>query len=197
MKTRPAENNPIRQTILLCEDNNNSSDELEYTLSTTLPMMGQVLLNGNAISIGGTFTQADLDAGNVAYNNTAGLEGLDNFIFTVNDGEGGWTGSHTFTIELDDDFASSVRDFADASFFKLYPNPNDGRFTVLLEDYARQDVRIEITDLKGRTIHTNQIAAGQRSRTLAMDNINSGLYLVKVTNANIQYTDKVIIRARN
>ena len=67
----------INNTLLMTVDSDDSDDELIYTV-VAAPVLGY-------LSIGTTFTQADIDAGLLTY--TATGAGLDQFSFTVTDGE--------------------------------------------------------------------------------------------------------------
>ena len=60
-------------------------------------------MNGNALSIGSTFTQSDIDNGGLAYAHNADGGSLDGFRFHVEDGIGGWAGTPEFTITIDED----------------------------------------------------------------------------------------------
>jgi VCBS repeat-containing protein len=76
----------IANTTLKTEDTDNTAEQLTYTV-TDLPNLGNVVVDGTAIAVGGTFTQAQVDAGLVAYTNTSGdLGDKDTFTFTVSDG---------------------------------------------------------------------------------------------------------------
>jgi len=67
-------------------DVDNSAAELVYTL-TTAPAHGWVLRAGAALAPGASFTQADLDAGRVAYQHDASETTSDAFSFTLDDGQ--------------------------------------------------------------------------------------------------------------
>ncbi|MBF0248195.1 MAG: VCBS repeat-containing protein [Alphaproteobacteria bacterium] len=60
-------------------------DTLTYTV-TSIPANGSLKLNGTALSANGTFTQADVNAGNVTYTHSGTFTDNDGFTFTVTDG---------------------------------------------------------------------------------------------------------------
>ena len=74
-------------------DPDNPADQLTYAVSAG-PAHGALLLNGNAAT---TFTQADINAGNVSYRNDGSESAADSFTFTVSDGQLVTT-STTFSI---------------------------------------------------------------------------------------------------
>ncbi|NET29860.1 calcium-binding protein, partial [Okeania sp. SIO1I7] len=81
-------------------DTDNPPNEVTYTV-TELPTNGQLILDGAAVAVNGTFTQANINAGLLTYQNTAGGdENSDNFTFTVSDGEGGEIAATSFDITV-------------------------------------------------------------------------------------------------
>ena len=82
---------------LLVSDVDNTAAQLTYTLGTE--PAGLLKLSGATLTSGGTFTQADINAGLVTY--TAPASGTtDSFTFTLSDGAGGTIGSTTVSITL-------------------------------------------------------------------------------------------------
>lgn len=79
----------IDQTRLQTNDIDNPADQLVYTV-TTAPAQG-------ALSMGMTFTQADIDSGLLTYTHTG--TGHDTFSFTVSDGQA-VIGSYWFNITI-------------------------------------------------------------------------------------------------
>jgi len=76
----------ISATALKTTDPDNTPAQLTYTLTTTLAN-GALSVTGVPILAGGTFTQADIDAGSVKYTPNLNYNGLnDGFFFTVSDG---------------------------------------------------------------------------------------------------------------
>lgn len=77
--------------------------------------------------------------------------------------------------------------------FYMYPNPNNGKFTIQLGN-AVGDVTIEVYDLRGRRIYEKKTASGGGMFTdLIMLNAEKGVYLVNVANEGRQYSNKIII----
>lgn len=192
MKTRPQENNPIINALLLAEDNNNDADELEFTL-TTIPYRGVVYFNGNPLQPGMTFTQADLNSGQIRYENVDGQEGMDDFYFTVNDGEGGWTGTHKFVIALDNDFASDVNDHRQDGWFKVFPNPNNGDFTIYFDQPTKSEIELTIRDAAGHLLSSRSMKAGQQLFNFDLTDVPQGIYLLKATSGNVYLTERIVI----
>lgn len=76
----------LSSATLNATDEDNEDTELTYTITDT-PDLGNVVLNGTALGVGGTFTQDDINEDRVAYTNTSGAEGaVDTFTFILSDG---------------------------------------------------------------------------------------------------------------
>ncbi len=76
---------PITAALLQATDADNTAAQLVYTV-TSLPTHGVLKLNGSTLALNGTFTQADVNAGVVAYVNDGGEATADSFQFTLGDG---------------------------------------------------------------------------------------------------------------
>ena len=90
---------------------------------------------------------------------------------------------------------TSLEDFA-FSGFNLYPNPNNGSFTLNLELLNTDKVTVQLFDVRGRLIgeknYLNNVT--NFSENVSFDKASAGLYLVKITNGNKQTTRKLIIK---
>ena len=85
-------NNIITTAMLQTTDVDNTPAELTYTV-ISLPANGTLFLNDVALSVNDTFTQADIDAGEVTYDHDGTETTSDQFDFTVDDGQGSSTSS--------------------------------------------------------------------------------------------------------
>ena len=85
----------IGNSVLKVTDSDNTDAQLTYTLSS-LPTIGTLELNNAALAANGTFTQAQVDSGNLTFvaGNTTGTSA---FAFTVSDPEGA-TASGNFSV---------------------------------------------------------------------------------------------------
>jgi hypothetical protein len=86
---------------LLGTDVEQPSDRLFYTISTR-PTNGTLLLAGSPLTIGRSFTQADINSGtNLVYRHNGSETPLtDSFTFSILDGAGGITGGNTFSFRI-------------------------------------------------------------------------------------------------
>ena len=78
--------------------------------------------------------------------------------------------------------------------FALYPNPNNGRFTINFEADAISPVEVNVFDLRGRVIYSNTFANQSLfNETIDLNSIQSAVYLLKVKNGNRSVTKKIVI----
>jgi VCBS repeat-containing protein len=90
--------NVITTAMLETTDVDQSAAQLIYTVDA-IPANGILRLSGTALGLNDTFTQADIDAGNVTYDHDGSQTLADSFDFTVDDGEGTTTSStFNFTV---------------------------------------------------------------------------------------------------
>ena len=85
--------NVINNTQLLTTDVDHAAGQLVYTVSAATTN-GTLRRNGTALGVGGTFTQADIDAGLVTYDHNGSETASDSFSFTVDDGQGSSSGGN-------------------------------------------------------------------------------------------------------
>ncbi|MEZ4987742.1 MAG: cadherin-like domain-containing protein [Saprospiraceae bacterium] len=89
----------ITQTYLLTEDATSSPTQLVYTLET-LPSEGTLRLNGSPLLAGHTFTQANINNGQLVYQHNGGIILSDDFAFTVTNNDGVSITGNLFQIQI-------------------------------------------------------------------------------------------------
>jgi VCBS repeat-containing protein len=77
---------PTSGAHLVFGDNDNSSVQRQYRV-TQAPSNGLLSLNGAALGVGSTFTQADLDSGKITYKHSGTETSTDSFKYVVSDGD--------------------------------------------------------------------------------------------------------------
>jgi VCBS repeat-containing protein len=80
----------ITTSELQATDPDNTPAQLNYVL-TSAPANGTLTLNGSALALNDTFTQADVDSGRISYTNTNTASTSDAFAVTVTDTQGAAT----------------------------------------------------------------------------------------------------------
>jgi subtilisin-like proprotein convertase family protein len=78
--------------------------------------------------------------------------------------------------------------------FALFPNPNNGTFTINFEADNTNPVEVKVFDLRGREIYSNQYQNQSLfNQTIDLETIQSAVYLLKVKNGNRSVTKKIVI----
>jgi hypothetical protein len=81
---------------------------------------------------------------------------------------------------------------SEAKCVKVYPNPNDGRFTIELSNFDAP-VQLSIINTLGTVVFNKTSLLGENP-LLDISHLNKGLYFVKVRSNNFMQTQKIIIK---
>ncbi|MGJ8591708.1 MAG: T9SS type A sorting domain-containing protein [Aquaticitalea sp.] len=78
--------------------------------------------------------------------------------------------------------------------FSIFPNPNSGQFTVSLNSSSTESVSVIVYDIRGRKVYDNNFENSSNfNQSINLNNVQSGIYLVKVSNGGKQATRKIIV----
>lgn len=179
----------INNSLLRVEDDTNADFELLYTLVTE-PAYGQLLNQGVPVQVGDVFSQFDLNNSFISYSSGDEVDETDNFLFTVIDGDGGWTGTHRFNVNFVD-VGVSAQDLAQLEI-SVYPNPVKSVLTVKTNSLFSNNGTLEVYNLQGQLI-ANQKISGNVTETISTNNFHNGIYFLKVQDeANTSITKFVV-----
>ncbi len=78
----------------------------------------------------------------------------------------------------------------DIQKFQVYPNPSTGIFTIQTENLIT-NAKIAVADLNGRIVHETKIE-NLDSKALDLNNLQSGIYILNVSNGENKYSQKII-----
>ncbi len=92
---------------------------------------------------------------------------------------------------------NSIEDLINADNINLFPNPNNGKFTLDFDVYEQNDITISIVDVTGRMILNssyNNIRT-RFSRTFDLkNNLNTGFYIMNIQVGNYSTQKKFIVK---
>lgn len=114
----------------------------------------------------------------------------------ISDGYNGDLGNlNDWSIEFCSETSLSIPD-TQISFEEvaIYPNPNNGSFTLKLQSATANDIKVNIFDIRGRTIY-NEVFDNNTNfkETIELGSVQSGMYLMTVSDGSKQTTKRIII----
>nr|MBP9196811.1 proprotein convertase P-domain-containing protein [Saprospiraceae bacterium] len=177
LKIHPKDTRDIDRILLLSEDINNSAAELKYVLVKS-PSKGLLTVNDSPAVAGSQFTQDDIDKNKLKYLHNSESEDDDDFRFVVSDGQGGWISITDFIIDVDEDFASSVKEEVLTERILVYPNPAQDVLNISMIDRENGLFRSTISDMTGRIINSDSFSGTKAMYDI--QSLQSGVYLIKI-----------------
>jgi serine protease AprX len=78
------------------------------------------------------------------------------------------------------------------SFFSMWPNPANDVLNVTLDSGLEDNAALEMYDVQGRLVLSNKLLT--QNSSVAINALNSGIYIVKITNGVKTATKKLIIK---
>lgn len=89
----------------------------------------------------------------------------------------------------------STDEFEMADNLSVYPNPNNGSFFLKLGQVDSPIVEVEVYNLEGRMVYENSFQASNSfEQNIQMEQVQSGLYILRVRNGNKTLNKKLIVR---
>ncbi len=177
---------PTGTVIELTTDNGGQGDNYTNTIfdqqATTLVTAGVA-----------PFTGSYVPEGNLSLLN--GQMSGGNWILTVVDDENADGGSilgFSLNLCVQGTLSAIENQF---STFAIFPNPNNGEFTVKLNSDSGEAINVAIFDIRGRSIfQKNYNPTSNFEQVIQLDNVESGIYLVNVSDGISTTTKKIIVK---
>jgi len=91
--------------------------------------------------------------------------------------------------------AVTVEELAALKDFKLYPNPNNGSFTISSADFGGTYL-VEMIDITGRVVYSENVNISQNeTKVVNTNNLNTGVYILRMVDksTNEAFTTRVSI----
>ncbi|WP_309609760.1 reprolysin-like metallopeptidase [Flavobacterium sp.] len=78
--------------------------------------------------------------------------------------------------------------------FSLFPNPNNGMFTVKFTSESSNDIMINVNDLRGRQVFEKKYSNnGAFNQNISLDKLESGVYLVSIIDGEKKTVKRIIV----
>ena len=76
---------------------------------------------------------------------------------------------------------------------KVYPNPSDDQFTIILPVGSTEDIVVTLVDTYGRAVLGSDIRRGILEKTIDTGSLTSGVYLLQLQNKNGTFRKKIMV----
>ncbi|MEM9920279.1 MAG: reprolysin-like metallopeptidase [Bacteroidota bacterium] len=188
LAVKPGLGNPITQPLLLAEDNDNTPEELVFTI-VEYTRYGSLFKAGQRMDVGSTFTQQSIDAGNIRYvNDGDDTQTADDFSFTVEDGDNGWLKA-TYQIEIDENAVTSTNDLLKEREISVFPNPAKDLLNIQFRTVPKGEMVLNVVDVQGRRLLQQRTSQANHQMTLATDALANGVYFLQ-----FQWNDSLVTK---
>lgn len=185
----PAATQLILNQNLLVEDEDNTAEELTYTLVSP-PSHGTLVWYNNDLEPGGNFRQISVNSGNVWYVHSGDGSAEDSFSFVVEDGTGGWLGITTFTIQIDPNAPIATKEIPEVQPLRLFPNPTNGLVRVEIPEPGQDELQVRVINAQGQIVLMQQMSAS--TIDLDLSAFAYGMYWVQVVSERGRYGGRIV-----
>ncbi len=90
---------------------------------------------------------------------------------------------------------TSIDDVTFIDEFSLFPNPNDGQFTIILKGQPKDEIRLNMMTIVGQYIYKERIdfTSGELIKTMSLNHLPVGTYIVEIQSETEITYKKVVI----
>ena len=119
-----------------------------------------------------------------------------NWSLTINDYFQGDTGTlNSWSVEVCYIQATLDSESFGLDNFTLYPNPNNGSFTIQFNSNSGSEIKVNVHDVRGREIFAKSYNNnGLFNESLELNNVQSGVYLVTVQDGARKEVKKIVVQ---
>lgn len=153
------------------------SDAVDLITSGTAPFTGSFQPEGDLTQLNGSLVTGDWTL-NVA-----------DTLFWLSGALESWS------IEICELVVLSSNDYLSYNAFKVYPNPNEGTFNIVIDQPISNAIDVVVFDINGRQILKQQFSAEANfNQRINLGEVASGVYLMQIKDGNNLQYQKVVVR---
>lgn len=103
----------------------------------------------------------------------------------------GWSAVRSFTTEG----YIGINEYLNEAAITVYPNPNNGEFTMMVESYSADEYAVKISDLAGRIVYSELVSfvPGENSVNISVPSLQQGMYSLIISRGDESITKKILI----
>ncbi|QRE04528.1 T9SS-dependent M36 family metallopeptidase [Flavobacterium psychrophilum] len=87
---------------------------------------------------------------------------------------------------------SGLNYFENKDMIKIYPNPSNGLVNIKINQFTGK-VNLQVIDLNGRVVYSLKNTDFNVEKTINLNNLQSGMYIIKIDGDELNYTKKIIL----
>ena len=171
----------ITSAFLNAAQSGATTAQLEYTI-TKLPTNGYLLLNGQRLFVGDSFTQANINSVQLSYKHNALSTVADNFVATIKGNNLALLGGQTFTINITPQTCATSTTWNGTTWSNGIPDKNKN---VIFNGNFTTSANIEACSIQVNGSAVLTIASGTNVTVNRAVSINTSANIIVQNNANL------------
>jgi len=191
LSLKPGGSGTIDASVLVYVDGDNAISDIEYIITQDVTY-GLLLLGADTLKIGDSFTQADINNGNVIYVHNNTIDQLDQLSYIITDGEGAASEAQTLIINIKNNISTTT--LSESFGIELYPNPVENILNILLPKQRKFPLTWQLYHVDGSILSSGRIALNEQQKQLNLSKLAAGVYFLRMSNKEAFGIEKIIIQ---
>ena len=142
----------------------------------------------------GSPTIGTYQSGNTPLSNFDELSAAGTWLIEIYDYHIGDTGIlNDYSIEICSESSLNTGDI-ELDNLRIFPNPNNGSFTVGFNTRSGKNISVQVYDIRGRMIYKNNYTTNIRfEEVISLTNTQSGIYILQISDGPQKITKKIVV----